>query len=273
METLIFLLILILLLLLNNTSLKSSFASQNCLHVTVDKIFVLTLKKSTERRENFINAYKALTTSAPLEIIYGIDTKNKMNAEKYREIVDPVKFNLMYDLDAGIKQRKQLSEFNSGALGCYLGHMEMYQRSFNQNTHYALFCEDNIVFKPSFISDINKLSLPSDFDIIFFHTWNHIGKGFNSCEHGLKKVTKVMGTKCYLVNVRSMKKYFPLFYPIDTHIDLKYFDLIKQGCTIYYLPLQSLEIKYTSESSTIGHSLLLNEKGEDIAHQLFEQNN
>jgi GR25 family glycosyltransferase involved in LPS biosynthesis len=251
---------------------KSSFGSNECVSLpNIDKIFVLSLKKSEERRNNFLNSY---IFEIPLQIIWGIDTTKPENAEPYRKLVNPYNFSIMYDLDSGKRDRKKNSEFNSGALGCYLGHMEFYKESFSQKLKYALICEDTIVFSPNFLSEWKSLKVPSDFDIIFFHAWNTIGKN-NTCNKQVKSLKKVMGTKCYLVNVESMKKYYNFFYPIDNHIDFKYEDIIKQGCRVYYYPLESINVVYTSESSTIGHSVIKSDLVKDadpnkISHILFE---
>jgi hypothetical protein len=180
----------------------------------------------------------------------------------------------MYDLDSGKRERTRLSEFNSGALGCYLGHMEFYRECFQQNLKYALICEDNVVFSENFFDEWKSLSVPNDFDIVFFHAWNTVGQNDN-CNPQVKTLKKVMGTKCYLVNVESMKQYYPLFFPIDNHIDFKYKDLINRGCKIYYYPLNTIKVVYTQESSTIGHSVIKSELVKDIdpnqiSHRLFE---
>jgi len=273
MKVIILLLVIFILFILFRN--KSSFGSSKCTKINIDKIFLLTLEKSTERRNNFMQSYKKLN-NFPLEIIWGINTKIPANAEKYRGLVDPYKFSIMYDLDSGKKQRTEMSDFNSGALGCYLGHMDFYKRCSEQGLKYALICEDNIVFDTSFFDEINNLIVPSDFDVIFFHSWNNISYNTSFCNSPkLKKLKKVMGTKCYLINVESMKKYYPLFYPIDNHIDFKYQDLIKKGCNVYYIPLESIDIRYTSESSTIGHSIIISQLANtddpnQIAHKLFE---
>ena len=174
----------------------------------------------------------------------------------------------MYDLDSGKKERLSLSDFNSGALGCYLGHTTFYEKCFEQNIRYALICEDNVRFNKKFKME---MILPSDFDIVFFHSWNNVGEETNTCVQGIKKLKKVMGTKCYLINVESMKKYYPLFFPINNHIDLKYKDLIQKGCNVYFLPLD-IHIDSTG-GSTIGHSAIKTNLAGDqnsVSHKLFE---
>jgi GR25 family glycosyltransferase involved in LPS biosynthesis len=248
---------------------KKDKFEDSCIKVQIDKVFVLSMKKSVDRRNGFIKSYKQLYNQVPLEIIWGVDTKDPKNAEPYRNKVDPYKFEQMYDLDSGKKERLSLSDFNSGALGCYLGHMTFYEKCFEQNIRYALICEDNLRFYKNFKME---MILPSDFDIVFFHSWNNVGQETNNCVQGIKKLKKVMGTKCYLINVESMKKYYPLFFPIDNHIDLKYKDLIQKGCNVYFLPLDTISVDSTG-GSTIGHSPIKTNLGGDpnsVSHKLFE---
>ena len=274
MKVLFLILILFLLIFLKNKK-KSTFGNSECKPLPViDKIFVLSMKVSQERRQNFLNSYKNLKSGIPLQIIWGVDTKIPKNAEPFRDQVDPYKFSIMYDLDSGKRERTKLSEFNSGALGCYLGHMEFYRECFRQKLKYALICEDNVVFSQNFLAEWKSLSVPNDFDVLFFHAWNTIGE-YDVCNSRVKTLKKVMGTKCYLINVESMKRYYQHFFPIDNHVDFKYRDLIEKGCRVYYYPLNTIEVVYTKESSTIGHSvikseLIKNVNSNEISHHLFE---
>jgi len=245
------LLILLLILFMFLIKSKSNFSNTNCINLpNIDKIFVLSLKESTKRRQNFTDSYNKLNINIPLEIIWGIDTKIPKNAEPYRSLVDPYKFSIMYDLDNGTRLRQSISDFNSGALGCYLGHLDFYKNSFKQNLKYSIICEDNVILENNFLNELNEIKVPSDFDIIFFHCWRNISEDSNC--NNIKSIKRIMGTKCYLINVNNMKKYYKFFYPINNHIDDKYKDLVKQGCKIYYYPLES--IKVDSVISTIGHA-------------------
>ena len=62
-----------------------------------------------------------------------------------------------------------------------------------------------------------------------------------------------MSTKCYLINVKRMKKYYHLFYPIFTHVDMVYEKLIHHGADVYLIKLNSIKIGI--KKSTIKHTL------------------
>ena len=250
----IIVLVLILIILLLNNKTEFEITRGNCNPVKIDKCFLLTLPESVERRNSFLESYKS---KIPLEIIYGVNTKIKSEAEKYKHLVDSKKYNLMHDFDSGKKSRPDHTYFNSGALGCYLGHMEFYERCFDQNLDYAIIFEDNVVLSDSFNKELESAltRLGDDFDACFFHCWTHIGENVEHCGNQITKLKWVTSTKCYLINVKRMKKYYDLFFPINTHVDLVYEKIVHHGAHIYLIHLKSIVIRITQ--STIGHTQTL----------------
>jgi len=259
---LVALLILLLVFYLFNTFVENKFDKiiGICNPIKVDKCFLLTLQNSVQRRKTFLKSYKSTNLNIPLEIIYSVNTKNKSEAEKYKHLVDPKKYNLMHDFDSGKKIRPDHTYFNSGALGCYLGHMEFYERCFDQNLDYAIIFEDNVVLSDSFNEELESAlsRLGNNFDACFFHCWSNVGEYVEKCNNNIKKLKWVMSTKCYLINVKRMKKYYELFYPIFTHVDLVYEKIIYNGADIYLINFNS--IKIDTKKSTIGHTNVLSNK-------------
>lgn len=220
---------------------------------TVDyKCFLLTIPSSERRRKNFLRHYNH---DIPLEIIYGIDTKSVENAKKYEHVVEPGYFRqalkMHYD---STEKRPDITYFNMGAIGCYMGHMEFYRRCFDQNIKYALMFEDNVIIKdPEFYNQVQSIIdvLGDNFEICFFHCLSRFpGKR----ENGIERVKWITSMKCYLVNVENMHKYYKYFFPIDNHVDLKHEDIIAQGARVYYKDLRKYLKIDRSGPSTIGHS-------------------
>jgi GR25 family glycosyltransferase involved in LPS biosynthesis len=226
----------------------------NCNPVKVDKCFVLTLPDSKEKLTQFLDSYKS---NIPLEIIYSFNTKNKSEAEKYKHLVDPERYNLMYDFDSGTKIRPDHTYFNSGALGCYLGHMKIYEKCFEQKLDYAIIFEDNVVLSESFNNELNSAlsRLGDDFDACFLHCSSNVGEYVEKCGSMIKKLKWITSTKCYLINVNRMKKYYELFYPIFTSVDIAYEKLIRHGADVYLINFNS--IKLGIKKSAIGHTKVL----------------
>jgi GR25 family glycosyltransferase involved in LPS biosynthesis len=258
-KLLIFLILILLILIIISNKSKFNNISGLCNIIKVDKCFLLSLPESKDRRDDFLKSYENLNLDIPLEIIYGINTKIKENAEKYKNLVNLEKFNNMYDYDNGEK-RPDHTYFNSGALGCYLGHMEFYKHCFEQNLNYAIIFEDNIILDNNFKDQINiALSrLGDNFDVCFFHCWTHLGDEILKCGVKIKKIKWITSTKCYLINVNRMKKYYSLFYPINNHIDQIYEKLIDHGADIYLININSIKIQH-DKKSTINHANVKNE--------------
>ena len=210
--------------------------------------FVLTLKNS-KRIDNFLYNFN---TSVPLNIIYGPDTRTPEKAKVYSNLIDKEKFNLaikMYEDENTI--RPNHTYFNLGAVGCFFGHLELYRRAFEKNIDYAVIFEDNcIVTDDNLYLEINDTikDLGNDFEICYFHTWAHIDGGKHE-RSDYKSLKFLMGTKCYLINVKNMQKYFKYFLPMDTHIDLQHEDIIEKGARVYYRSMNEyLSIDYQHKS-------------------------
>ena len=216
-----------------------------CTKVTIDKAFVLTLSTQSERFKKFNESYNLET---PLDPIIGYDTRKPEVAEQFRRLVEPDYFEHMYDYDNGVMLRPNHTYFNSGALGCYIGHMMFYEQCFIENLNYAMIFEDNLLFSESFPADVHKTLqiIGSGFDICFLHCWSHIGEDVQLCTS--EKITELKwlaSTKCYIINVQSMKKYYELFYPISNHIDNVYEVLIAHGAKVYLKHSKSIIIQKT----------------------------
>ena len=123
--------------------------------------------------------------------------------------------------------RPDITYFNMGAIGCFMGHMEFYDRCFDQGLKYAVIFEDNVIVKSSevyrHIQDvIDKKG--DDFEMCFFHCLSRLP--FHNEEEEIERVKWISSTKCYLVHVPNMKKYVKHFLPMDNHVDMKHEDLI-----------------------------------------------
>ena len=221
------------------------------------KCFLLTLETSADRREKFLEHHDP---SVPLEIIYGVDTRKLENAKKYQKIIEPNYYREALRLHYNAaKTRPDITYFNLGAIGCYMGHMEFYRRCFDQNIKYAVIFEDNVIIKNSRVYSeiqdvINKKG--DDFEMCFFHCLSRYPDKEDAEKSGLERVKWISSTKCYVVHVDNMKKYYKHFFPIDNHVDMKHEDIIARGARVYYKDLRDCLHIDRSHNSTIGHSNL-----------------
>jgi len=216
------------------------------------KCFLLTMRNSTERYENFLHNHDR---SIPLEIIYSDDTRRPNTAHKYKKIIDDDYFKKAMKLHFNPYMiRPNITYFNLGAIGCYMGHLEFYRRCMTQGLKYAVIFEDNVVIKHKKIYEEIQAVIDEkkdDFEMCFFHCLSRLPE---RKEGDLEKVRWISSTKCYLVHVPNMQKYIDMFLPMDNHIDMKHEDLIAKGARVYYKDLRHCMIIDRSHKSTIGHS-------------------
>jgi GR25 family glycosyltransferase involved in LPS biosynthesis len=69
-------------------------------------------------------------------------------------------------------KRPDITYFNLGAIGCFMGHMDFYKRCFDQGLRYAVVFEDNVIIKSDRLYDeIQKIidERGDEFEMCFFH--------------------------------------------------------------------------------------------------------
>tara|TARA_B110000467_G_scaffold112432_1_gene102863 strand:- start:49 stop:867 length:819 start_codon:yes stop_codon:yes gene_type:complete len=216
------------------------------------KCFMLTVKDAKTRQQTFL---KHFDDEQPLEIIYGPNTSKVKVAREFEHIVEPEYFEKALEMhyDPTLK-RPNITYFNLGAIGCFVGHMDFYKRCFDQGLKYAVIFEDNVVIKsPQLFNQIQEVidEKGNNFEMCFFHCLSRLP---DKTEGNLEKVKWISSTKCYLVNVDNMRKYNKYFYPMDNHIDMKHEDLIQKGARVYYKDLRKYMLIDRSKGSLIGHS-------------------
>ena len=191
----------------------------------------------------------------PIEVIYGPDTRNVKNAREFENHVDPEYFEKAVEMHYNPQvKRPDITYFNLGAIGCFMGHMEFYKRCFDQGLKYAVIFEDNVIIKSNKLYDeIQKIidDRGDEFEMCFFHCLSRLP---DKQDGKLERVKWISSTKCYLINVENMKKYTKYFLPMDNHVDMKHEDLIANGARIYYKDMRRYMKIDRTHNSTIGHS-------------------
>src|SRR5210317_1734918 len=216
------------------------------------KCFLLAMKNQPARSEQFI---RSLDKKIPLEIIYGKDTRSPQTAREFQELVDQDYYEKALEMyeDPTVK-RPDITYFNLGAIGCFMGHMEFYKRCYKQGIKYAVIFEDNVIIKSNQLYDEIQHVIDTkkdEFEMCFLHCLSRL---VEKEEDDLEKVKWISSTKCYLINVENMKNYTKYFLPMDNHVDMKHEDLISNGARVYYKDLRHCIKIDRSHRSTIGHS-------------------
>ena len=101
------------------------------------KIFVLTLKESTDRQKFMEEQFNE--HSIPFEFIYAINGKLLSENEKSK----------LYDHQ---KAKKLNRELNPGEIGCSLSHKKIYEKIINESIQKAIVMEDDVTMRPDFYS-------------------------------------------------------------------------------------------------------------------------
>ena len=216
------------------------------------KCFLLTIPKEDLRRQRFMRHHNP---AIPIEVIYGPDTRSVKSAREFENHIDPEYFEKAVEMHYNPQvKRPDITYFNLGAIGCFMGHMDFYKRCFDQGLKYAVIFEDNVIIESNKLYDkiqdiINERG--DEFEMCFFHCLSRLP---DKQDGKLEKVKWISSTKCYLINVENMRRYTKYFLPMDNHIDMKHEDLIDRGARIYYKDMRRYMKIDRSHNSTIGHS-------------------
>jgi hypothetical protein len=146
-----------------------------------------------------------------------------------------------------------MTYFNLGAIGCHMGHMDIWTRARDAGHKYVLVFEDNVVVKsPKLYDEVEKFikEKGDNFEACFFHCLHHLPRPGRDSE----RVLWISSTKCYLLHVPNMQKYVASFFPMDNHVDLKFEDIIAEGARVYYRDMRKFMVIDRRRPSTIGHS-------------------
>ena len=216
------------------------------------KTFLLTMKDQTTRQKNFFASHDK---SVPIEVIYGKNTKNIETAREFEDKIDPKYFKKALEMFYDPKiQRPDITFFNMGAIGAYMGHLDIIKKCANRGIKYALVIEDNVIIKrKSLYEEVQKVidTLGDRFEMCFFHSLSYKPVGVTG---DLERVSWISGFKCHLVHVKNMEKFMKYYFPMDNHVDNKTEDIIARGARVYYKDMRDYIKIDSSGPSTIGHA-------------------
>jgi len=215
------------------------------------KTFLLTLPKSVTRRQNFLERHDP---SIPLEVVFSKDTTRVENVKRFKDNVAKGHYEKALEMHYDDTMRRpDITYFNLGAVGAYMGHVEVIRRARMQGVKYALVCEDNLLPTRRLYAEVQRVidEKRDSFEAIFFHCIARLPDGK---EGTLERVKWISSMKCYLVHVPNFARYVKHLRVMDNHIDNKMEDLIAKGARIFYKDMGHCARIDRSGASTIGHS-------------------
>ena len=213
--------------------------------------YLLTLPDSEKRREVFFEHY---THGPDVRVVYGQDTRAVETARKFEHHVQSEFMEMALEMhyDPSVI-RPNITYFNLGAIGCQMGHANIWYDALTSGHKYILVFEDNVVVRsPKKLRDYVESFIKEkgdDFEACFFHCLHYLPDAVQK-----DKVRWISSTKCYLLHVPNMEKYFPVFFPMNNHVDMKFEDIVARGARVYYRDLRKYLGIDRSGPSTIGHS-------------------
>ena len=85
------------------------------------RCFLLTVKNEKDRQRRFFENHRE---DIPIEVIYGPDTRKISIAGEFEEHVEPEYFEKAIEMHYNPEiRRPDITYFNLGAIGCFMGHM------------------------------------------------------------------------------------------------------------------------------------------------------
>lgn len=186
------------------------------------KVYYINLAIDLTRRyniENMLQKYEFLNTTR----ISAIDTRTMENMKIFKSFIDPRAFDtLMNNIKTG--KRNFHKELSNGAIGCYLSHLQIYNKMVEENVSHALVFEDDcrvINTATNFWSIMNSVIVPDNTDILLYDAKIYEFNKNNCPTPNIYQVNFFHGTDFYLITLNGAKKLQQYLLPIEIQIDSK----------------------------------------------------
>jgi GR25 family glycosyltransferase involved in LPS biosynthesis len=206
------------------------------------QIFVISLARSPERRENVRNQLGNI----PHVIVDAVDGKAMTRGQE--------------KLANRMISRETIN--SDGSIGCFLSHYFLWKHIVEHNIDYALILEDDIVVRRPFVSHVNKLiqAVP-DCDLIYIGHCLDTRSGHRVAvvdDLNLYKTVESLCTHAYVVSQKGASKliqYIENYVSFDT-IDKRMLTAVREGILTAY-SVQPKIIGQNGMTSTIGEYAII----------------
>ena len=200
-------------------------------NMKIDKIYVINLKKNTDRLEKFMeNAKKANVNVERFDAVYG--------KELPKDHPDIVKYFITDH------------KLNPGQIGCALSHVKIWEDAINNNYNNIIVFEDDAIITEDFWDKFNAAvnELPEDWDYFSLNcSWCNNIKDYTL----IHKSNFNVCTMSYNINLKSINKIVNLIkkkkinVPIDNYLNGNYYK--KNNLYIIKPTLIKPDSTYTSD--------------------------
>lgn len=217
--------------------------------VNIDNLYVfcISLNERDDRRERINNNFEFFN----IIFFEAIDTR-KEKWKKYKNLIEEKSYQKLI-LNNEHNTREYHHDLTSGAVGCFLSHLNVYQYIINHKLEYSLILEDDT--KPTIYNYKQYLHhisayIPEDADIILLH---YILPRVSKCDiHTINTaISKVEPGKfqfwcldSYIITRKGAKKILDNFKKITMQIDSFLAKLYREGKINIYITNK----QYTTQS-------------------------
>ena len=202
------------------------------------KIYVINLKRETERRENIVKELKKQNINK-FEIIDAIDGK-KIKKSRLDSLISKNK-NFINPIN---------TYMNSPEICSALSHIKVYKKFLKTNYEYALIFEDDAVFLNNFSDNLKKFII-RNFKykrqiVLLSELWQFYKKPLDiENDYELVDVRNAVLAHAYFINREAAKSLILFNYPVKTMPD--YFLLFHIYCDIKITGLNPFLVRQNKE--------------------------
>jgi len=186
-------------------------ADVSLLNSYFDKIYVVTLERSTDRHQKMQMILEGLDFS----FFYGTDKKDLT--------IDQLLEEGIYDEKKAKSLHKKDKPMNTSQIGCAWSHRLVYEDMLANNYKKALILEDDVLLKKEGLAQIEEMlqQLPEDWELWYLDYHKHLRRNLGSflvqqVLHFQRLVRKVKWSHTMIKNLYA-RKYKPNLYIAGSH--------------------------------------------------------
>ena len=217
-----------------NTSTSQSSNLMDPPSSVQDAVYLINLDKRPDRLEEFNTAYEKSNIPIPFTRISAVNGKN-IELDNEMLLTNLARDEINEYINTGYRTKHY--QLTKGAIGCYLSHVNTWEKILKDNREIALIFEDDTTL-PSNIQTVlnNRMkAAPPDWDIMLLGVQCHTCKGLET-RPGFVKVERFWLTHAYMIKKRGIEKIFKsgTIFPISQQID-SYLSELSNHVNIYAL--------------------------------------
>lgn len=230
---------------------NNQISNKNILSITASDldVYLINLKDSVDRYNNFLKIYNS-SDLFPINIIK-IDAVDGRKLDNIKDLVSDKAFNELTDAER-LGYRTKHYQITRGSVGCYLSHLNTYEKVVQSSKDYAIIFEDDVKFNTmNILQEVqeNLTTIPSDWDILLLGCVCYVCHKYDNY-YDASKFILLHG---YIIKKTSAAKIIKLLKdnPIEKQIDSVYSDLILQGDLKVYCLKKQLAIQNNNYKTNI----------------------